>query len=173
MIEFLENITQKNSTDEIKNALKKKGLHIKLSQIFKSNKELAKLLMPHFPRINKDFTVDECKDFDEDAKDFSTDKIEACIRDIKRKGAPCSNEIFMAEVDAIDEAENYCIENEIYDAKSISNSRSALMALESVEEERQIIKDIKRKLKSANIQLKWVKAHHGVIGEERADSWQN
>ncbi|GBN73994.1 hypothetical protein AVEN_235692-1 [Araneus ventricosus] len=91
MIEFFENITQKNSTGEIKNALKKKSLHIKLSQIVKSNEEFAKLLMPHFPRINKDFTVGECKDFYEDTKDFTTDRIEVFIRDIKRKGAPGSN----------------------------------------------------------------------------------
>ncbi|GBM24907.1 hypothetical protein AVEN_23442-1 [Araneus ventricosus] len=83
MIEFLGNTAQTNSMGEIKNVLKDKKLDIKLAQIVKSNftkdngNSRNYVLMQHFPKVDEDFTVDECKDFDEDTEDFTIDEIEA------------------------------------------------------------------------------------------------
>ncbi|GBL88027.1 hypothetical protein AVEN_133695-1 [Araneus ventricosus] len=44
------------------------------------------------------------------------------------------------------------------------------MAIESTEGKRRIIIEIKKKLKLTKIQLQWVRAHNGTVGNERADA---
>ncbi|GBO01660.1 hypothetical protein AVEN_172215-1 [Araneus ventricosus] len=72
----------------------------------------------------------------------------------------------MAEVMSVD----YCIDKNIRNSKVITDSRSTLMAIESTEEKRRIIIEIKKKLKLIKIQLQWVRAHNGTVGNERADA---
>ncbi|GBO29926.1 hypothetical protein AVEN_123390-1 [Araneus ventricosus] len=44
------------------------------------------------------------------------------------------------------------------------------MAIESTEEKRRIIIEIKKKLKLTKIQLQWVRTHNGTVGNERTDA---
>ncbi|GBM21852.1 hypothetical protein AVEN_32843-1 [Araneus ventricosus] len=80
------------------------------------------------------------------------------------------NKVFMAEVMAISKAIDYCIDKNIRNSKVVTDSRSTLMAIESTEEKRRIIIEIKKKLKLTKIQLQWVRAHSGTVGNERADA---
>ncbi|GBM05189.1 hypothetical protein AVEN_197742-1 [Araneus ventricosus] len=80
------------------------------------------------------------------------------------------NTVFMAEVMAISRAIDYCIDKNIRNSKVITDSRSTLMAIESNEEKRRIIIEIKKKLKLTKIQLQWVRAHNGTVGNEGADA---
>ncbi|GBN24002.1 hypothetical protein AVEN_153269-1 [Araneus ventricosus] len=80
------------------------------------------------------------------------------------------NTVFMAEVTAISRAIYYSIDKNIRNPKVITDSRSTLMAIESTEEERRIIIEIKKKLKLTKIQLQWIRVHNGTVGNERADT---
>ncbi|GBM16808.1 hypothetical protein AVEN_9394-1 [Araneus ventricosus] len=80
------------------------------------------------------------------------------------------NTVFMAEVMAIIRAIDYCIDKNIRNSKVITDSRSTLMVIESTEEKRRIIIEIKKKLKLTKIQLQWARAHNGTVGNERADA---
>ncbi|GBM14216.1 hypothetical protein AVEN_167303-1 [Araneus ventricosus] len=76
----------------------------------------------------------------------------------------------MAEIFAIHKAIDYILYYELYDVKTVSNSRSALMTVESLSDQRELIWNIKKKLKDReDIKLMWVKAHMGEMGNERAD----
>ncbi|GBM14049.1 hypothetical protein AVEN_209942-1 [Araneus ventricosus] len=76
----------------------------------------------------------------------------------------------MAEVMAISREIDYCIDKNIRNSKVITDSISTLMAIKSTEEKRRIIIEIKKKLKLTKIQLQWVRAHNGTVGNERADA---
>ncbi|GBM38009.1 hypothetical protein AVEN_141996-1 [Araneus ventricosus] len=83
------------------------------------------------------------------------------------------NAVFMVEVMAISRAIDYCIDKNIRNSKVITDSRSTLIAIESTEEKRRIIIEIKKNLKLTKIQLQWVRAHNGTVGNERADALSN
>ncbi|GBM64989.1 hypothetical protein AVEN_216130-1 [Araneus ventricosus] len=72
---------------------------------------------------------------------------------------------------AVREAVNYCKRRQIAKANNISDSRSALVSIESLEENRKFIQDIKNSLQdtNSNVLLRWTKAHAGNKGNERAD----
>ncbi|GBN18594.1 hypothetical protein AVEN_112911-1 [Araneus ventricosus] len=72
---------------------------------------------------------------------------------------------------AIREAVNYCKRQQIAKANIISDSRSALISIESLEENTKFILDIKNSLQdtNSNVLLWWTKAHAGNKGNERAD----
>ncbi|GBL89111.1 hypothetical protein AVEN_255245-1 [Araneus ventricosus] len=80
------------------------------------------------------------------------------------------NTVFMAEVIAISRAIDYCIDKNIRNSKLITDSRSTPIAIESTDEKRRFIIEIKKKLKLTKIQLQWVRAHNGTVGNERADA---
>ncbi|GBN08405.1 hypothetical protein AVEN_84232-1 [Araneus ventricosus] len=79
--------------------------------------------------------------------------------------------VFMAEVYAIHKAVDEIISRKLDYVNLISDSRSALMALDSLKEKRVIINEIKKKINAykGKINLKWVRAHKGTTGNERAD----
>ncbi|GBN99023.1 hypothetical protein AVEN_145623-1 [Araneus ventricosus] len=72
---------------------------------------------------------------------------------------------------AIREAVSYCKRQQIAKANIISYLRSALVSIESLEENRQFILDIKNSLQDTNsdVLLWWTKAHAGNKGNDRAD----
>ncbi|GBM86448.1 hypothetical protein AVEN_108457-1 [Araneus ventricosus] len=68
------------------------------------------------------------------------------------------NTVFMAEMFAIHKAIDNILDHKLYDVKIESDSRSALMTLESLGDQRQMIWNIKNKLKGReNIKLMWVR----------------
>ncbi|GBO27486.1 hypothetical protein AVEN_68265-1 [Araneus ventricosus] len=79
--------------------------------------------------------------------------------------------VFIAEMVAIRDAVNYCKRQQIAKANIISDSRSALVSIESLEENRKFILDIKNRLQDTNsiVMLWWTKAHAGNKGNERAN----
>ncbi|GBN53948.1 hypothetical protein AVEN_19106-1 [Araneus ventricosus] len=79
--------------------------------------------------------------------------------------------VFMAEVYAIYKAVDENIIRNLDHVDIISDSRSALMALDSLKERRVIINEIKRKVYAyqGNINFKWVRAHRGTVVSGRAD----
>ncbi|GBM64613.1 hypothetical protein AVEN_19357-1 [Araneus ventricosus] len=82
-----------------------------------------------------------------------------------------NSSVFMAEVFAINKAVDEIIFRKIEYDDLITDSRSTLKSLYSLREKRCFINNIKRKVASYNgrINLKWVKAHEGTMGNERAD----
>ncbi|GBM60330.1 hypothetical protein AVEN_108116-1 [Araneus ventricosus] len=80
------------------------------------------------------------------------------------------NTAFMVEVMVISKTIDCCIDKNIRKSKVITVSRSTLMVIESTEEKRRIIIEIKKKLKLTKIQLQWVRAHNVTVGNERADA---
>ncbi|GBN40983.1 hypothetical protein AVEN_71266-1 [Araneus ventricosus] len=76
-----------------------------------------------------------------------------------------NSSVFMAEVYAINILRN------LEYGDLITDSRSALMALDSLNEKRAYVNRIKRKIAnySGKVNLKWVRAHKGTKGNERAD----
>ncbi|GBO19274.1 hypothetical protein AVEN_101680-1 [Araneus ventricosus] len=83
--------------------------------------------------------------------------------------------VFTAEMVAIREAVDYCKRRQITKVNIISNSRSALVLIESLEENRKFILYIKNSLQdtTSNVLLWWAKAHAGSKGSERADYFAN
>ncbi|GBM81979.1 hypothetical protein AVEN_221733-1 [Araneus ventricosus] len=80
------------------------------------------------------------------------------------------NTVYMAEVVAIHKATDYILDHELNDVKIVSDSRSALMTVESLSDNREFIWQIKKMLKDReDIKLMWVRAHKGEMGNERAD----
>ncbi|GBM07857.1 hypothetical protein AVEN_96479-1 [Araneus ventricosus] len=80
------------------------------------------------------------------------------------------NIVYMAEVFAIHKAIGYILDHELYDVKIVSDSRSALMIVEFLSDNREFIWQIKKRLKDReDIKLMWVRAHKGEMGNERAD----
>ncbi|GBN50543.1 hypothetical protein AVEN_213231-1 [Araneus ventricosus] len=81
--------------------------------------------------------------------------------------------VFIAEMVAIREAVSYCKRRLITKANIISESRSALVSIESLEENRKFILDIKNSLQdtNSNFLLWWAKAHAGNKGNEKADNF--
>ncbi|GBM28771.1 hypothetical protein AVEN_177985-1 [Araneus ventricosus] len=79
--------------------------------------------------------------------------------------------VFMAKVIAIQQAVQYVKANYLGQVNIISDSRSALMALSAVEEDTDIINNIKEDIKEykGKITLTWIRAHIGNFGNERAD----
>ncbi|GBL74620.1 Putative protein in type-1 retrotransposable element R1DM [Araneus ventricosus] len=79
--------------------------------------------------------------------------------------------VFMAEVYAIYKAVEEIRIRNLHCVDIISDSRSALMALNSLRERRNFINEIKRKVIAHQgiINFKWVRAHRGTAGNERAD----
>ncbi|GBN34840.1 hypothetical protein AVEN_258732-1 [Araneus ventricosus] len=77
--------------------------------------------------------------------------------------------VFIAEVVAIKEVVEYIQEKDMRNVRVISDSRFALMALDSPTENRRIINSIKERIKG-NIVLYWVKANQGIRGNEQADT---
>ncbi|GBN53235.1 hypothetical protein AVEN_182021-1, partial [Araneus ventricosus] len=79
--------------------------------------------------------------------------------------------VFIAEMVAIREAVNYFKRRQIPKANIISDTRSALVSIESLEENRKFILDIKNSLQDSNSNalLWWTEAHAGNKGNERAD----
>ncbi|GBM89133.1 hypothetical protein AVEN_140458-1 [Araneus ventricosus] len=47
------------------------------------------------------------------------------------------------------------------------------MAIETTEENRRIIIEIKKKLKLTKMQFQWIRAHNETLGNERADALAN
>ncbi|GBL97639.1 hypothetical protein AVEN_49144-1 [Araneus ventricosus] len=82
-----------------------------------------------------------------------------------------SSTVFMTEVIAIQQAVQYVKANDLGQVNIISDSRSALMALSTVEEARDMINNIKEDIKEykGKITLTWIRAHMGNFGNERAD----
>ncbi|GBO15135.1 hypothetical protein AVEN_272154-1 [Araneus ventricosus] len=72
---------------------------------------------------------------------------------------------------AIIEAVNYYKRRQIAKANIISDSRSALVSIESLQENRKFILDIKNSLQvtNSNVLLWWIKAHAGNKGNEGVD----
>ncbi|GBM23717.1 hypothetical protein AVEN_257629-1 [Araneus ventricosus] len=79
--------------------------------------------------------------------------------------------VFIAVMVAIREAVNYSKRRQIVKANIISDSRSALVSIEFLKENRKFILDIKNSLQdtNSNVLLWWTKAHAGNKGNERAD----
>ncbi|GBM15934.1 hypothetical protein AVEN_270604-1 [Araneus ventricosus] len=71
----------------------------------------------------------------------------------------------------IREAVNYCKRRQLAKVNIISDSRSALVSIESLEEKRKCILDIKNSLHdiNSNVFLWWTKSHAGNKGNERAN----
>ncbi|GBN65934.1 hypothetical protein AVEN_41174-1 [Araneus ventricosus] len=62
------------------------------------------------------------------------------------------------------------LDHQLYDIKIVSDSRSALMTVTSLNDQRELIWNIKNKLKGReDIELMWVRAHMGERGNELAD----
>ncbi|GBM75971.1 hypothetical protein AVEN_230499-1 [Araneus ventricosus] len=79
------------------------------------------------------------------------------------------NTVYMAEVFTIHKAIDYILHHELYDVKIVSDSRSALMTVESLYDNREFIWQIKKRLKDReDIKLMWVRAHKERMGNERA-----
>ncbi|GBN56647.1 hypothetical protein AVEN_123126-1 [Araneus ventricosus] len=78
--------------------------------------------------------------------------------------------VFIAEMVAVREAVNYFKRRQIAKANIISDSRSALVSIESLEENRNFILDIKNSLQdtNSNALLWWTNTHAGNKGNERA-----
>ncbi|GBM61953.1 hypothetical protein AVEN_60811-1 [Araneus ventricosus] len=75
----------------------------------------------------------------------------------------------MAEVLAIHKAFDYILGHELNGVKIVSDSRSALMIVESLSDNREFIWQIKKRLKDReDTKLMWVRAHKGEMGNERA-----
>ncbi|GBL95466.1 hypothetical protein AVEN_154850-1 [Araneus ventricosus] len=71
---------------------------------------------------------------------------------------------------AIHKAIDYILDHELNDVKIVSDSRSAVMIVESLSNNREFIWQIKKRLKDReDIKLMWVRAHKGEMGNERAD----
>ncbi|GBM32293.1 hypothetical protein AVEN_71550-1 [Araneus ventricosus] len=75
--------------------------------------------------------------------------------------------VFTAEIMAVRVAIAYSHEKNLSEVRIISDSRSALMALNPLGERRQMINAIKESVNN-NIELCWVRAHQGQFGKERA-----
>ncbi|GBL90296.1 hypothetical protein AVEN_211403-1 [Araneus ventricosus] len=69
---------------------------------------------------------------------------------------------------AIREIIAYSHEKNLREVRVISDSRSALMALNSLGERRQIINVMKKSVNN-DIELCWVRAHQGPFGNELTD----
>ncbi|GBO24282.1 hypothetical protein AVEN_16297-1 [Araneus ventricosus] len=82
-----------------------------------------------------------------------------------------NSSVFMAEAFAISKAVDEIIFRKMEYVDLITDSRSKLMSLYSLKEKRCFINNIKRKIVNCEgrINLKWVKAHEGTMGNERAD----
>ncbi|GBL95363.1 Putative protein in type-1 retrotransposable element R1DM [Araneus ventricosus] len=82
-----------------------------------------------------------------------------------------NSSVFMAEAFAISKAVDEIIFRRMEYVDLITDSRSTLMSLYSLKEKRCFINSIKRKIVNyeGRINLKWVKAHEGTRGNERAD----
>ncbi|GBN75407.1 hypothetical protein AVEN_195045-1 [Araneus ventricosus] len=79
------------------------------------------------------------------------------------------NTVYMAEVFALHEVIDYILDHELNGVKIVSDSRSALMTVESLSD-REFIWQIKERLKDKeDIKLMWARAHKGEMGNERAD----
>ncbi|GBN00668.1 hypothetical protein AVEN_201169-1, partial [Araneus ventricosus] len=66
------------------------------------------------------------------------------------------NTVYMAEVFAIHKAIDYILDHELNDVKIVSDSRSALMTVESLSDNREFIWQIKKRLKDReDIKLMW------------------
>ncbi|GBL81396.1 hypothetical protein AVEN_143691-1 [Araneus ventricosus] len=76
---------------------------------------------------------------------------------------------FMAEIVAIKEVVEHIREKDLRNVRVILDSRSALVALNSRAERSRIIKSIKEII-NGNIDIYCVKAHQGIIGNEKADA---
>ncbi|GIY51698.1 RNase H domain-containing protein [Caerostris darwini] len=81
--------------------------------------------------------------------------------------------VYLADLNAIDLAINYILENYIINAEIISDSRSVLQALSNPSNICPHIWKIKNKVKgnSCNIFFKWAKVHIGILGNEAADAY--
>ncbi|GBM86920.1 hypothetical protein AVEN_151820-1 [Araneus ventricosus] len=80
------------------------------------------------------------------------------------------NTVYMAEDFAIHKANDFILDHELYDVKIVSDSRSALMTVESLSKNREFIWQIKKRLKEReDITLMWVRVHKGKMGNERRD----
>ncbi|GBN83617.1 hypothetical protein AVEN_5194-1 [Araneus ventricosus] len=79
--------------------------------------------------------------------------------------------VFIAEMVAIREAVNYFKRRQIHKANIISDSRSTLVSIEPLEENRAFILDIKNSLQDTNSNALhwWTKDDAGNKGNERAD----
>ncbi|GBM65004.1 hypothetical protein AVEN_221209-1 [Araneus ventricosus] len=79
--------------------------------------------------------------------------------------------VFISEMVAIREAVNYFKRRQIPKANVISDSRSVLVSIESLEEDRKFILDIKNSLQDTNSNALhwWTKDDAGNKGNERAD----
>ncbi|GBL83484.1 hypothetical protein AVEN_196341-1 [Araneus ventricosus] len=79
--------------------------------------------------------------------------------------------VFVAEMVAIREVVNYCKRRQIAKANIVSDLRSALVSIESLEENRKFILGIKNSLQdtNSNILLWWTKAQVSNKRNERAD----
>ncbi|GBN43165.1 hypothetical protein AVEN_223265-1 [Araneus ventricosus] len=90
---------------------------------------------------------------------------------IYRLSDNCS--VFMAEVMAIKLADEYIIEQHWDNCTIATDSRSALKALEPLNEKREIYNVIKSKIikYDKGIKLHWVKLHMGQTGNETADEF--
>ncbi|GBM39452.1 hypothetical protein AVEN_142390-1 [Araneus ventricosus] len=75
----------------------------------------------------------------------------------------------MDEVFAIHKAIDYILDHQLYDVNIMSDSRSALMTVESLSDNREFICQIRKRLKDReDIKLMRVRAHKGEMGNERA-----
>ncbi|GBN21328.1 hypothetical protein AVEN_200310-1 [Araneus ventricosus] len=75
------------------------------------------------------------------------------------------NTVYMAEVFAIHKSIDYIPDHELNDVKIVSDSRSALMAVESLSDNREFIWQIKKRLKDREgNKLMWVRAHKAEMG---------
>ncbi|GBN74621.1 hypothetical protein AVEN_262438-1 [Araneus ventricosus] len=78
------------------------------------------------------------------------------------------NTVYVAEVFAIHKTIEYIPDHELYDVKIVSDSRSALMTVESLSHNREFIWQIKKRLKDGEyVKLMW------EMGNERADLLAN
>ncbi|GBM01071.1 hypothetical protein AVEN_117005-1 [Araneus ventricosus] len=80
------------------------------------------------------------------------------------------NTVYMAELFAIHKAIDYILDHELNDVKIVSDSRSILMTVGFLSDNREFIWQIKKRLKDRkDIKLMWVRVHKGEMGNERAD----
>lgn len=81
-----------------------------------------------------------------------------------------NDSIFMAELLAIFKAVEYIVENCKNKYFSIiSDSKSVLECLCAIEEDKELIVNLRNKIILLNIRLYWTRSHIGTVGNERAD----